>query len=76
MQSSFDASSSLGIAPQASAAHPRHFSGQKLRLGGESLGAEPTYLLYLPSRSREELRRLDFEPDCSGAALSNFAASL
>ncbi len=29
--------------------------GQKLRLGGDSLGADPTYLLYLPSRSREVL---------------------
>ena len=25
--------------------------GQKLRLGGDALGADPTYLLYLPSRS-------------------------
>eukprot|EP01045_Picozoa_sp_COSAG04_P062844 COSAG04_NODE_33044_length_182_cov_43.855422_1_plen_47_part_10 len=38
----------LGIDPQASAAHPRHFPGQKLRLGGDALGADPTYLLYLP----------------------------
>ena len=29
-----------------------HLQGQKLRLGGDGLGAEPTYLLYLPSRSR------------------------
>ena len=34
----------------ASAALPRHFSGQKLRLGGDALGADPTYLLYLPFR--------------------------
>jgi len=31
-----------------------------LRLGGDSLGADPTYLLYLPSRSRGGLRRIDF----------------
>ena len=49
--------------------------GQKLRLGGDALGADPTYLLYLPSRSRGELRRIDFEPDCAGATLSDFAAS-
>ena len=30
--------------------HIRHFRGQKLRLGGDALGADPTYLLYLPSR--------------------------
>ena len=41
-----------GLDPQASTARSRHFLGQKLRLGGESLGADPTYLLYLPSRSR------------------------
>ena len=49
--------------------------GQKLRLGGESLGADPTYLLYLPSRSRGGLRRTDLDPDCAGATLSDFAAS-
>ena len=48
------------IGPQAQAAHPRHFPGQKLRLGGDALGAEPTYLLYLSFRSRGELRRIDF----------------
>ena len=48
------------IDPQASAAHPRHFPGQKLRLGGDALGADPTYLLYLAYRSRGELRRIDF----------------
>ena len=32
--------------------HSWHFQGQKLRLGGGSLGADPTYLLYRPSRSR------------------------
>ena len=37
-----------------------HFPGQKLRLGGDALGADPTYLLYLPSRSQGELRRIDF----------------
>ena len=37
----------------ASAAHSRHFAGQKLRLGGDALGADPTYLLYLPFRSHE-----------------------
>ena len=62
------------IGPQASAARPRHFPGQKLRLGGDALGADPTYLLYLPYRSRGELRRIDFEPDCAGATLSDFAA--
>ena len=41
-------------------AHSRHFPGQKLRLGGDALGADPTYLLYLPSRSRGGLRRTDF----------------
>ena len=44
-------------------------------LGGDALGADPTYLLYLPSRSRGELRRIDFDPDCAGATLSDFAAS-
>ena len=39
------------IDPQASAAHSQHFLGQKLRLGGDALGANPTYLLYLPFRS-------------------------
>ena len=34
--------------------------GQKLRLGGDALGADPTYLLYLPSRSRGGLQRIDF----------------
>ena len=48
------------IGPQASAAHSWHFPGQKLRLGGDALGADPTYLLYLPSRSRGGLRRIDF----------------
>jgi len=52
-----------------------HFPGQKLRLGGDALGADPTYLLYLAYRSRGELRRIDFEPDCAGATLSDFAAS-
>ena len=37
-----------------------HFPGQKLRLGGDALGTDPTYLLYLPSGSRGELRRIDF----------------
>eukprot|EP01045_Picozoa_sp_COSAG04_P036906 COSAG04_NODE_9188_length_889_cov_13.013924_1_plen_262_part_10 len=37
-----------------------HFPGQKLRLGGDALGADPTYLLYLPFGSRGVLRRLDF----------------
>jgi len=53
----------------------RHPPGQKLRLGGDALGAEPTYLLYLAYGSRGELRRIDFEPDCAGATLSDFAAS-
>ena len=47
----------------------------ELRLGGDALGADPTYLLYLPSRPRGELRRIDFDPDCAGATLSDFAAS-
>ena len=55
-------------------AHPRHFPGQKLRLGGDALGADPTYLLYLPYRSRGELRRIDLGPDCAGATLTNLAA--
>ena len=71
---SFAASNRSRIDPQASAAHSRHFPGQKLRLGGDALGAEPTYLLYLPYGSRGELRRTDFEPDCPDATLSNFAA--
>ena len=33
---------------------------KKLRLGGDGLGADPTYLLYLTYRSRGELRRIDF----------------
>ena len=37
-----------------------HNRGQKLRLGGEALGADPTYLLYIPYRSRGALRRIDF----------------
>ena len=52
----------IAHSPQASAAHSWHFQGQKLRLGGDSLGADPTYLLYLPSRSRGGLRRIDFGP--------------
>jgi len=56
--------------------HTRGISpGQKLRLGGDALGADPTYLLYLQSRPRGGLRRIDFEPDCAGATLSDFAAS-
>ena len=46
--------------PQASSVQVWHFPGQKLRLGGDALGAEPTYLLYLAYRSRGELRRIDF----------------
>ena len=49
-----------GIDPQASSVQVWHFPGQKLRLGGDALGAGPTYLLYLPSRSRGGLRRIDF----------------
>ena len=49
--------------------------GQKLRLGGDALGADPTYLLYLAYRSRGELQRIDLGPDCAGATLSDFAAS-
>ena len=30
-----------------------HFLGQKLRLGGDALGADPTCVLYLSSRSLE-----------------------
>jgi len=52
----------------------RHFPGQKLRLGGDALGADPTYLLYLTYRPRGELRRIDLGPDCAGATLSDFAA--
>ena len=37
---------------QASSVQVWHFLGQKLRLGGDALGADPTYLLYLASRSR------------------------
>ena len=40
-----------GIGPQASIVQVWHFPGQKLRLGGDALGADPTYLLYLPFRS-------------------------
>ena len=75
MQSSFAASDCPGMDPQASAAHSWHLPGQKLRLGGDALGADPTYLLYLPYRSRGELRRIDFGPDWPGATLSHFAAS-
>jgi len=35
---------------------PAAFPGR----GGDALGADPTYLLYLPFRSRGELRRIDF----------------
>ena len=52
-----------------------NFLGQKLRLGGDALGADPTYLMYLPSRSRGELPRIDLGPDCASATLNNFAAS-
>ena len=48
--------------PLASSVQIWHFPGQKLRLGGDALGADPTYLLYLPSRSRGGLRRIDFGP--------------
>ena len=41
----------LGIDPQASSVQVWHFPGQKLRLGGDALGADPTYLLYLAYRS-------------------------
>ena len=37
-----------------------HFRSQKLGLGGDAPGADPTYLLYLSFRSRGELRRIDF----------------
>ena len=66
----------LQIGSRASAAHSQHFPGQKLRLGGHGLGADPTYLLYLPSRSRGGLRRIDLGPDCASATLSNFSASI
>ena len=49
-----------------------HFRGQKLRLGGDALGADPTYLLYLAYRSQGELRRIDFGPGCAGATWSYF----
>ena len=62
------------VDPQASAAHSRHLPGQKLRLGGDALGAGPTYLLYLAYRSRGELRRIDLGPGCAGATWSDFAA--
>ena len=52
----------------------QHFLGQKLRLGGDALGADPTYLLYLPSRPQGELRRIDLGPGCAGATWSDFAA--
>ena len=39
-----------GIDPQASSVQVWHFPGLKLRLGGDALGADPTYLLYLPFR--------------------------
>ena len=60
------ASAGPGSSPAAAsmrcpiAAHSWHFPGQKLRLGGDALGADPTYLLYLAYRSRGELRRIDF----------------
>ena len=60
--------------PATSSVQVWHFPGQKLRLGGDALGADPTYLLYLPSRSRGELRRTDFGPGCAGATWSDFAA--
>ena len=40
-----------GADPQASSVQVWPFPGQKLRLGGDALGADPTYLLYLPFRS-------------------------
>ena len=40
-----------GVGPQASSVQVWHFPGQKLRLGGGALGADPTYLLYIPFRS-------------------------
>ena len=63
----------LGIDLRASTAQLCRL-GQKLRLGGESLGADPTYLLYLAYRSRGELRRIDLDPGCAGATWSDFAA--
>ena len=63
------------VDPHASTAHSWHFLGQKLRLGGDTLGADPTHLLYFIYRYRGELRRIDLDPDCAGATLSDFAAS-
>ena len=51
-----------------------HVPGQKLRLGGDALGAGPTYLLYLAYRSRGELRRIDLAPDCAGATFGHTIA--
>ena len=45
---------------RASSAQLQHLQAQTLRLGGDALGADPTYLLYLPSRPRGALRRIDF----------------
>ena len=52
---------SLSFLANASLVHNRNISRvQKLRLGGDALGADPAYLLYLPSRPRGGLRRIDF----------------
>ena len=51
---------SLSVAQASVCGTPGHFPGQKLRLGGDALAADPTYLLYLAYRSRGELRRIDF----------------
>ena len=52
----------------------RGISRHKLRLGGDALGSDPTYLLYLAYMSRGELRRIDLGPGCAGATWSYFAA--
>ena len=56
-------------------AQNRAIEGQKLRLGGDALRAEPTYLLYLHSRCRRRLGSLDFDPASAQAPVARPAAS-
>ena len=53
----------------------RAIEGQKLRLGGDALGAEPTYLLYLRSGCRRRLGSVDFGPASAQPPVIRPAAS-
>ena len=63
------------ILPCPCAVQNRAIEGQKLRLGGDALRAEPTYLLYLQSRCRRRLGSLDFDPASAQAPATRPSAS-